>query len=62
MKTYEVLVHFGTYIHNVVVYARHHVEAFEQALIVLAHAWGVPTTLPRPETIAQIDPMPVPER
>lgn len=36
--------------------ARAPVGLFDQALIALAHEWGIPTALPRPANIARIDP------
>jgi hypothetical protein len=39
--------------------ARAPVDLFDQALIALAHEWGIPTALPRPANIARIDRAPV---
>jgi hypothetical protein len=36
------------------------VALFDQALIALAHTWGIPTSLPEPANVVQIDPHPVP--
>ena len=40
--------------------ARAPVAVFDQALVELAYAWGVPTALPRPTEVVDLPPTPLP--
>lgn len=40
--------------------ARAPVAIFDQALVALAHEWSIPTSLPQPTDMTQIDPTPIP--
>jgi hypothetical protein len=39
--------------------ARAPIAIFDQALVALAHEWGIPTSLPQPSSTVQIDPAPM---